>query len=247
MPGWDRSMYGTHDFPLRFDNDGLLIEFFDEGEGLFQYHRELWGETVRKRVYGPGKVIINPVEPCNLPKRVTRFLEIHFPALVIGPETHKKVYLTFPTEIGVFVREKGDFEVLDVFSFVPQKYSLYGPFEGGMLTRWYESQVFPVMPPVDHTSEGVLELTIRNGTRSFVEVSRVIFDSVHMYVYYGRLVSMCGVMNIISSRLAETSMKDRPVEPGMHNSIPVFSAKKLLMVEVEKPVLLMEHGFGDGT
>ncbi len=224
---------------------GLKIEFVEKKDGAFEYRRDLKGERITKLVFSRDKVIVNPVEPCNLPKKVTRFLEIHFSPLVIGPEMRKKVYVTFPVEIGVFLRAKGDFEALDVFSFCKPKYSLYGPPDSGVVTRWHESAVHTAIPDTDRMKEGVLELSVVNKTRSFAEVSRVVFDSAHMYLYYDGLVSLAGTMEIVSGNLAETSMKDRPLEQGMHNSIPLFTAKKLLMVEMEKPVFLMEHGFGE--
>jgi hypothetical protein len=200
--------------------------------------------SVRKVIgSSAGKVIVNPVEPVNLPQEITRYLEIHFTPVVLGPESENQVYLKFPVEIAIFLESKGNYDVLDIFSFDSPKYALYGPPDQGVITRHFESEVYADIPGTDSSREGVMELTMRNMTRSWIEVSRVVFENTGIYLYYGDCVSMVGQMDIFSKTLAETKTLPRPLKQGMQAAIPLFTARKSLIPE--NLSYLMEFGVGE--
>ncbi len=238
-------MFGRFDFPCRYLFKDISMRIDPDGN-LFRYRRECGQEQIEKIIPSPGAtVFVHPVEPINLPREITRFLEIVFPPLQMEPDSTKKIFLTFPLETGVFLAAKDDYQLLDVFSRCSPKYSLYGSPESGVLTRYHESELFTEIPPdPDPALHGILELDIRNTSRGWVEVSRVVFNSYFMPVYFSDIAGMVGEMVIFSKMMAETRILDRPLRKGMELAIPVIRARKVLNVDIGKKEYLMEHGVG---
>lgn len=254
-------MFGAHHFPFYAEMSGVRIEFRKE-EGFSRYIRESPGARVEKVIsVTEGDLVINPVEPVHYPKDVTPYLEIHFKPLVIAPVSGKTIYLRFPLEIGILLRSEEEYDLLDLFSDSPLKYSLYGPPDGGIITRWCESPVQLGTPDVETSENGILELSINNQSHDWIEVSRTILDSAYMQIFYGKFVSMAAEMEVFSTQVAETRVVRKPLAPGQSLSIPVYSAKKVFFAEMvaqtlpfysagralvsEKKGFLMEYGLGD--
>ncbi len=236
-------MFGEYDYSFRYDSQEIKAGITKTGNFVV-YERTSPEGSVRKVIgSSAGKVIVNPVEPVNLPQEITRFLEIHFTPVVLGPDSENQIYVKFPVEIAVFLESKNNYDVLDIFSHSCPKYALYGPPDHGVLTRHFESEVFGEVPETDPCREGVLELTIRNLTRGWVEVSRVVFENTGIYLYYGDIVSMVGQMDVFSKTIAETKTFPRPLRTGMNSAIPLFTARKSLIQE--NVTFLMEFGVGD--
>jgi hypothetical protein len=236
-------MFGESDYTFSFDSEEVSIRI-DPMDGFHRYVRRSGTEEITKVISGASrKIVVNPVEPINLPCEVTRFLEIHFTPVAIEPDSSETVYLTFPLEIGVFLKSKGDFDVLDIFTLSRPKYSLYGPPEEGVITRYHESLLSGSVPVVDRVREGVLALSITNESRNWVEVSRAVFDCSSLFLYYGEYVSLVARMNILSRDIADIRCEDRPLREGMVLSILVTRARKTLIPE--KLPFVMEFGVGE--
>jgi hypothetical protein len=235
-------MFGRFTYPC--SHAGKVFTFSIEQEGEFlRYRRECGPDRVEKIIASAGPVVyIHPIEPVNLPKEVTRYLEIVFPPLVIEPESAKTIYLTFPIEIGVFVARKEDYQLLDVFSGYLPKYSLYGSPEKGVITRYYKSPVSDTPGNPDPACGGVLKLDIRNMSRAWVEVSRAVFESYFMPIFYSNIVAMSGELVIFSKMIAETRLSEHPLRDGVELAIPAIKARKILLMDVEKKSFLMEQG-----
>jgi len=235
-------VFGESDYSFSYHSEEVSIRI-DPSDGFYRYERRCGPEAISKIISGGSrKIVINPVEPVNLPREVTKYLEIHFTPVAMEPDSAETVYLTFPVEIGVFLESKGDFDILDIFSLSVPKYSLYGPPEEGVITRYHESVPSGSVPQVDRLREGVLALSIANESRNWVEVSRVVFDCTSLFLYYGDRVSMAGRMNILSKEIADIRCEDRPLEEGMLPSILVTRARKTLIAE--KLPFVMEFGVG---
>jgi uncharacterized protein len=240
-------VYGTYDYSCHLREEEISIDV-ERSASQYTYKRTCRGESVERTIASEsGSIIINPVEPLNLPKEVTRYLEVHFNTIFVEPEVTRKLYLTFPVEIGVFIRAKEDNDLLDVFSLAKPKYSLYGPPDYGRVTRWHESLVYPEAPEINPLREGVLELTLVNGGKTWIEVSRAVFVNAGMTIWYGDYVLMSAKMELYSNMVAETRILSTPGKKGMTRSIPAYSARKVSVVEVvpEKIEFLMEFGLGD--
>ena len=103
---WD-IMYGYYDPPFSVEKEGISISVEKTGE-QWVYRRTLGTDKVEKIILGDGKhLIINPVEPLNTPKEITPNLLIEFEkTLLLAGGEKKKIFLTFPIEIGVFISDK---------------------------------------------------------------------------------------------------------------------------------------------
>lgn len=253
-------VYGTYDYSCHIREDEISVEV-ERSARYLTYRRMCRREPAECTIASEnGSIIINPVEPLSLPKEVTRYLEVHFNPIFIEPEITRQLFLTFPVEIGVFIRAKGDYDLLDVFSPAKPKYSLYGPPDYGCVTRWHESAIHHDIPVTNPLREGVLDLTIVNEGRSWIEVSRAVFVNAGMTIWYGDYVAMSARMELFSNLVAETRILSAPEKPGMTMSLPAYSAKKVSVVEMvnqipfystkkafipEKTGFLMEFGLGD--
>lgn len=237
-------MFGRFTCPYRHAGKDFSISIEQEGS-FFRYRRECHKDHVEKIIASAGPVVlIHPVEPVNLPKEVTRYLEIVFPPIVLGPESETTIYLTFPIETGVFLARNEDYQLIDVFSRCLPKYSLYGSPDNGVITRYHKCTISETPIDPDPALEGMLKLDIRNMSRGCAEVSCAVFESYFMPIFFDRLVTMSGEMVIFSKMIAETRIHEQPLREGMQMAIPAIKARKILRMEVQKKSFLMEQGMG---
>lgn len=224
-------MYGAYSFPASIETENISISVEKE-ENRFLYRREFQEEKVEKILAADsGQLIVNPVEPLNKPVEVTSFMQIEFDkTIVVEPKSSKKIYLTFPIEIGVFASSKRDVEILDVFTLVRQKYTLYGEPSDGVICRYWKSDIYSKMPETDRLREGVMELTLRNEVGEWVEVGRAVFNAVGMKIYYNDIVSMKANMELNSKTMAETDFMDSPLVSGMKKSVELYTTRKVPIV-----------------
>ncbi len=221
-------MYGDYDYDLHITKDEISIDVSDS-RGFLTYTRVCQGNKLEKNIASEyGRIAVNPVEPVNLPQKITTFLEIRFDKTMIEPYSSKVIYLTFPIEIGVFVAARKDVEVLDVFSLKAPKYTLYGPPAEGVIARIHRSPIYSVPPSVDPLRLGVMELAVRNDAAEWAEISRAVFESHGMKIYYDReIVSLVARMRLHGRHGAETDFLNRPVRSGMVKSIEVYRKRDI--------------------
>jgi hypothetical protein len=221
----------------RYDQDFSVNEAeftlrVDHSSSAPVYIRECCGVRVEKFLAsGKEVILINPVEPVNLPQEITPYLEIAFPPVVMRAGGEKTVYLTFPIEIGVFLEGNGSYDVLDLFSLAPAKFSLYGSPDGGVITRWYASRLHATIPIVSPLREGVMELTLKNVSSGAIEVSRAVFESYGMCLFYEAQVGMKATMEIFSPHFAETIFSDMPCCGCTTRAIDLYTARKIPVVQ----------------
>ncbi len=224
-------MYGTYNENFSYTSPDLSLSFSGT-PGNRRYKRECSGKRVEKNLASDiGRIIINPVEPVNLPDGLTSHLEISFDPVVIKPGDEQVIFLKFPVETAVFLESGGIYDVLDIFSLVSTKYSLYGQPETGCITKWVRSGVYTEIPETDHLREGVMELKFRNSGSGWAEVSRAVFLNTDMHLYYGDIVSMAAVMEIWNPKLARTTFLRRPLINEMTPSVELYTARKLPIVQ----------------
>jgi uncharacterized protein len=203
----------------------IRIQLTDNA-GLINYERDCAGKKESRHLGRTFSAIhINPVEPVNLPETLTHFLEISFPPLLISPGAEQAVYLKFPVEIGVFLESGGKPEPLDVFSLAPVKFSLYGSPSSGVITRWYQSDLSTDIPVTDPRREGVMTLQIKNSGTETATVSRAVFDSASMCLFYGSRVAMTATMEILSPLIAHTTFSDSAPEDCPNRAIDLYLAR----------------------
>jgi uncharacterized protein len=226
-------MYGTYGIPLNIDSAGISLSIERRDDALV-YRRQLGEENSEKLLLGSGRgsIIINPVEPLNLPRDLTPYLYLDFqrPA-ALAPKSSSTVFVTFPVEIGVFLKDNGEIETLDIFTLARQKYTLYGDPRNGMLCRYWSTAVATEFPRPDRLHEGVMELKLINATGSWVEVTRAVFSAFGMKLYYSDgLVAMRADMEVTGAATASTDFRDMPLEPHMSKSMELYTARKLVVL-----------------
>jgi hypothetical protein len=200
-------MYGHYDPPFSVEKEGILISV-EKNEKMWIYKRTLGTDKVEKRIIGDRKhLVINPVEPLNTPKEITPNLLIEFEkSLLLAGGARKKIFLTFPIEIGVFISDEGNknLHLLDVLTLARQKFTLYGSVSNGIICKHWKSEIYSNSPSSNPLQEGVMELTIRNTTSEWVPISKAVFNAYGMKIYYNVDVFMIAHMDILTKDTAET-------------------------------------------
>ena len=225
-------MFGKHTISETIKEDRLLIELQSHKNGI-RYRRTIENAVEEKMVLGsPKNFRISPVEPFNTPKAIVRHLMIRGQEpVLVEPKGQADIYLTFPLEIGVFL-DRGEPEMIDVFSLVPQRFSLYGDPRTGILCRYWQSPVLNEPGKPRPFYEGLLQLRIKNSSGGWVRMSRVIIDAVSMKIYYNdEMVGLKGQVNLLSRTTAEMWCRDSPLKEGMKKADELFEGKKLALGE----------------
>jgi len=235
-------MYGEYDPPVKLRKAGLSLELGRAGE-FWYYTRKFRDAVVEQDLsFSRGKLIVNPVEPVNLPRKICSYLFIDLKKpMILGPKEKVKFYVKFPIEIGVILSSGKTFRHLDVFSYVPVKYTLYGVVRRGVICRYWMSDIYEKAPKTEILKEGVMEVRAINNSIQWVDLRQMVFSAHGMKIYYDdKLVSMRANVKISSEDLGETSILDEPLEKGMKKSIEIFMTKKLPGIQQEK--FIMDEG-----
>lgn len=223
-------MYGYHELPFSIEQEGIAISVENTGE-QWVYRRTLGTEHVEKIILGSGKrLIINPVEPLNTPKEITPNLLIEFEkTLLLAGGAKRKVFLTFPIEIGVFISDKGEknLQLLDVMSLARQKFTLYGEVSNGVICKHWKSSIYSISPSTNSLQEGIMELTLRNTSSDWASISKAVFSAYGMKLYYEGDVYMRARMDILNKNTAETGFELQHISGELKSSpMKDFKARK---------------------
>ncbi len=215
--------YPLEDFEI--ERGSLSLSVRKSGK-LYIYRRVLGENELTKKITNHGKLIINPVEPVNVPKSVTHFVEIEFEKhVLVGPKSKLGFYAKIPIDIGVFLKN-GKLKVLDVFTLNDYvKYTLYGTPKKGVVCRHYVSDVYDIPPKVDNTKEGILELEIENTSDEWVEMGKVVLDVYGMKLYYDEFRVVTKAVVCISRGVAETQFVDGRY--NMKRALEIYVARGL--------------------
>lgn len=235
------TLFSEYTIPFNIKQEGISLSVEQEGE-VYVYRRKCLEEEVNKLILSDeSRIVIQPVEPCNVPKELSPNFLVEFErSLVVEPGIQRRVFLKFPVEIGVFISYGKDFELLDVFSKAKQKFTLYGDPRSGSICKYYRSEVYESSPSADPLLEGVLELRLENSDSKWIDVSKAVFNAYGMILFFsGELVSMKAEMRIENNLTAETDFMDSPLKKGMIRARKIFTEKKLPIVT---PKFMMREG-----
>jgi hypothetical protein len=214
-------MYGYHVPPFSVEQEGIAISVEKFGQ-QWVYRRTLGTDNVEKIILGDGKrLIINPVEPLNTPKEITPNLLIEFEKTLLLPGgARRKIFLTFPIEIGVFISDRGDknLQLLDVLSLARQKFTLYGEVSNGVLCKHWKSKIYSTSPSLNPLQEGTIELTLRNTSSDWASISKAVFSAYGMKLYYDGDVFMRARMDILNRNTAETGFELQHISGELKSS-----------------------------
>ena len=209
-------MYGYYTIPFELEKEVISLSITRDGDGFI--YRSSGADTKVEKILllGAGKVLINPVEPLNKPKELTSSLLIEFDkSILVEPKATRKIFVTYPIEIGVLISSNGDVEVLDILTLARQNFTLYGDPRSGVICKYWRSKVCSTRPVVNPLHEGVIELNITNMTSEWVKLTKAVFNAYGMKIYYrDDLVAMRATMKIVHKHNAETDFIDAPLEAG---------------------------------
>jgi hypothetical protein len=234
-------MFGIHDLPLYLEQNGISLSAELKRKNIL-YQRKYLDDNVNKIIMADHeKLLINPVEPVNTPKKLSSHLFIDFEnILIVKPKETRKIYLTFPIEIGVYIFAKGNTPILDIFALTKQKFVLYGDPRNGVLCKYWKSPILDEKTLPNPIQEGIMELTLSNQGTEWVEVKKAIFNAYGMKLYYhNQIVSMKASMKLKGANLAETDFENRPLEKNMQKSLEIYT-HRMLSVSLDK--FVMEFG-----
>lgn len=225
-------MYGSYELNnFSFENEYFRIEI--EKQGDFFHYTRLIGEEREEKIIASekGRVILTPIEPVNLPKEITNYLQIKLSKpVLLSPSDSKVVYLKFPIEIGVFLAWKRSTELLDVFSLNKPKYTLYGEPKNGVICRYWESEVYRSLPNSEPLKEGIIRLRMNNLSSDWISVNHVVFDVYGMKMFYDEfLVFSDAEMRIASRKIAETQFYESPLRKGMKKALELYVARRIII------------------
>ena len=238
-------MYGYYKSPLnplRISKEGIHLQIEKDGNTL-RYERTSPNESIEEILLTKDcGIIINPIEAQKIHKQVSQYLLIEFEKSVfVEPKDTNNIYLTFPIDIGVFISGRKNYDLLDTFTLAKQKYTLYGDPRNGVICKYHKSPVFTSLPNnLNPLINGVMKLKLINTTDDWIEITKSVFDSHEMKVYFNvALVSMRAHMKILSEKIAETEFINSGVKRGMKKALEVFEPSK---ITVSQKKFTMEEG-----
>jgi hypothetical protein len=225
-------VFGKYDFDITLSEDDIHIAISGK-EKRKQYYRKLGDDIVEKYIHAEkGNVIICPVEPVNVPDiDISEHLMIELEKpLIIESGVKDTFFTTFPIEIGVFLKDRSDVELIDIFSKTQSKYSLYGPPESGVICRHWNSCLYSEIPDVKKFYEGILKIEIENKYYEWMEISKIVFRAFDMRLFYNEYAFMHAYLTIIKKTMGDTRFNSRKPK-DMQESVDIYLAKGVEKLE----------------
>lgn len=190
-------------------------------EGEVTRYRRFDGENLAREldIVGDAYLELVPMYPVFLPKFITQYILCIFSKpIVLAPHREARVYMYLPIDFAVYVRNQTVFEIVDLFSVDPRpKYTLYGPNDQGVVARYCLTS-YSFNEPEPRLGTAVSQLVIKNSTREFVTVNKVLLDSSPLRLYYKPFTwdayTQLIVINITSSTTA-TLYYEEPFKAGL--------------------------------
>ena len=225
-------MFGTYGLSTTLKGDG--IEIIVEGEGKKKrYFRRAGKDEIEKVIFADGgNLVVCPVEPVNLPQDGVAehlLIELNKP-LIIEPGVKNTIFVKFPIEIGVFLVDKRDVELIDIFTRIKPKYTLYGPPESGIICKWWKSDIFDDKPSVKKLYEGILKVDISNKYYEWVELTKMVFDAYSMKVFYNHSAYIHAHLIIVNKTIGETTFITRRPK-DMQGSLDIYISRGVKKLE----------------
>ncbi len=232
-------MFGEYKIPAKIEDKSFVISVEKNEKGFYYKRESLNGKIEKLMLADNAKILLSPVEPLNTPKELTSLLLIEFAnTIAVQPGIRKKIFITFPVEIGVFLSKKKEFELFDVFSLTKQKFTLYGDPSNGIICKYWKSDVFLNKPELESRQEGFIQLAIKNQSSDWVNIQKALFKAAGMKIYYDpENVSMKAEMKIADEETAEIEFVNSPYDNKMKKALEVYSSK-ILTISTKKSMML---------
>lgn len=235
-------IFGLHKIPFSLKQEGFSLSVEIDKDNVL--YKRLCGSNEFKKLILAKKfdILIHPVEPLNLPKNISSYLLILFTTpIMVNPKSSRTVFIKFPIEIGIFISTKSGYESIDIMTLTKQKYTLYGDPRNGVICRYFESEVYSILPSPDIYKEGVIELKIKNSSPEWITVNHTVLSGYGMKIFFNETrIIMHAEMDIQHSHHAETDFKDTPFDIKLEKSQEMFLTRKLPLITSK---FIMRDGF----
>jgi len=225
-------VFGTYELSTSLKEDD--IEIIVEGQGKRkQYFRRSGKDEIEKIICAEGgNLVVCPVEPVSFPQEGVAehlLIELNKP-LIIESGVKDIIFVKFPIEIGVFLVDKRDVELIDIFTKIKPKYTLYGPPESGIICRWWKSDIFDNKPSVKELYEGILKVDIANKYYEWVELTKMVFGAYDMKIFYNDSAYIHARLTILNKTIGETTFSTRrPTD--MKESLDIYISRGVKKLE----------------
>ncbi len=176
----------------------------------------------RARIVGLDKLILQPIYPVLIPKRLTTYILVKYNDVVmIAPGGRLEYYILMPVDIAILSVRNQSYSLIDVFNVGKVKYTLYGSVESGVIARYAESKIyFGEEDALDDLNIGLALVKIRasNKSREWVTLTKILLEANPLKLYYEentwRAYSRLINININSPRTATVTYSSSP-KPGL--------------------------------
>ncbi len=225
-------MFGWHECPLEIPigDERLSFEPFDSN----WVYKRIKQDKVTERMILSEKIecFLTPVEPLLTPKELTSLLLLEFESpLWLEPRKDKRIFVSAPLEVGVYVGNRHSLrslDLLDVISCSSQKFTLYGQVHDGMICKYFNTPVWLQEPLLETPDRMLVELLLQNRTGTWVKVTQTILSAFHMTIFFSpNRAMMRATMTITQEGLAETQMSDSPLDKESQKAIQQFRSRRL--------------------
>lgn len=234
--------YSNYKAPVVFASEGFELSFSYE-DNIYRYKRVFGQNRTEKSIISESpELIISPVEPIFPERKIAPFLYIDFEQNIeVEPDSSYTVFCIVPVNLGIFISSGKNTELIDIISFSPEKYALYGDPAHGVVGRYAKSRIYGSKPDFDCLLGAVLELNLINSSGSWIEVSKAVFNATQMRMYYNHKdVYLKARMRVLNQMIAETDFEDVTIE-GFKRSLEIYRQKKFL-ISLDGGKYLMDAG-----
>ncbi|MBD3377885.1 DUF432 domain-containing protein [candidate division KSB1 bacterium] len=225
-------MFGWHELPAEIPIGGERLAF--ETLDSHWLYKRIKDDKETERMILTEKIecFLAPVEPLLTPKELTSLLLLEFESpLWLEPRKDKRIFVSAPLEVGVYVGNRHSLrslDLLDVISCSKQKFTLYGQVHDGMICKYFNTPVWVQEPESETPDRMLVELLLQNRTGTWVQVTQTLLSAFHMTIFFGQQSAMMrATMTITQEGLAETQMSDSPLYKDTQKAIQQFRTRRL--------------------
>ena len=243
-PSLEYSQYGIYkvgddEMTLSFPNNTITITRKSKNQYLFC--RKSGESEYRQRINMDSTLSIQiaPILPLNIPEEKTSLLYLDFnEPLYLDKKIRTKITVPYPIEIGVFIHDEENSELLDCFSCDPElsRFALYGTPTDGHFCKY---ALINMDEKHDKFCYGSVDVIIQNNQTSSVILSKIVFDAALQDVYcseYNNDVLLDSlVVNIDEHHLSHASISVEKIQ----NQDQYFTSPRI-QSKTSKPFVMTE-------
>lgn len=154
---------------------------------------------------------------------------LRFPEkVVLLPGESMTVYAVTPMDVAVLLEMGGEPRLIDVLTPSKFKLAVYGDVSEGVLCRSYDTRIYKGLMGRPGEGEALFRLTMENGTKRAIEVSRMILPAEQMTFYYSDDSAYLEDVRATFHTGVEASIRllNKPPVEGVKKAPPIFKGEE---------------------